>query len=126
MSAYLDSRDIELWKGCIDKDEIEQLKIKIQFETQHLFPEKTIPKATSTKTYLWTDGCSYWLPGAYDYRKMSVSALNPMLETYPNLHLVGESFSTKQQWIEGSLEHADNLIEHIKDDLKRIGEEKKQ
>jgi monoamine oxidase len=126
MSSYLDSRDIEVWKGCIGKDEIEQLKIKIQFETQHLFPEKTIPKATSTKTYLWTDGCSYWLPGAYDYRKMSASALNPMLETYPNLHLVGESFSTKQQWIEGSLEHADHLIEHIKEDLKRIGEEKKK
>jgi len=126
MSAYLDSRDIELWKGCIAKDEIDQLKIKIQFETQHLFPEKTIPKASSTKVYYWPDGCSYWLPGAYDYRKISASALNPMLETHPNLHLVGESFSTKQQWIEGSLEHADHLIEHIKDDLKRIGEEEKK
>ena len=102
MSAYLDSRDIEPW--TID----DTLKDRIQNETQNLFPEKEIPKSVYTKAHLWRNGCSYWLPGQYDYLEASKEALKPIQEM-PNLHIVGESFSTKQQWIEGALEHADAL-----------------
>jgi hypothetical protein len=89
------------------------LKQKIANETQNLFPELDIPKALYTKAYLWRQGCSYWLPGNYDYREISKQALYPMPETYPNLHIVGESFSQKQQWVEGALEHADQLVKLI-------------
>ena len=114
MSSYLDSRDIEFWHDLHKKDRNDELKTKIQQETQHLFPELTIPESEMTKAHLWRDGCSYWLPGDYDYRKVSKQALLPMPQTHPRLHLVGESFSQKQQWIEGALEHADALVELIK------------
>jgi protoporphyrinogen oxidase len=114
MSSYLDSRDIEFWHDLHKKDRNDELKAKIQQETQHLFPELTIPESEMTKAHLWRDGCSYWLPGDYDYRKVSKQALLPMPQTHPRLHLVGESFSQKQQWIEGALEHADALVELIK------------
>lgn len=104
MSAYLDSRDIEPWS--LDDD---TLKLRIQNETQNLFPEKDIPKSVYTKPHLWTNGCSYWLPGLYDYKEASVEALLPMPLTYPKLHITGESFSKKQQWIEGAIEHAETL-----------------
>jgi len=116
MSAYLDARDIEPWLLSLkDNDE---LKDRIQNETQNLFPEKVIPKSLYTKSHLWRNGCSYWLPGNYDYLEASKEALQPISEM-PNLHIVGESFSTKQQWIEGALEHANALFELIEEKMKR-------
>jgi len=118
MSSYLDSRDIEFWHDLHKKDYNAILKAKIQQETQALFPELTIPESQKTTAHLWRDGCTYWLPGDYDYRKASQQALHPMPQTHPRLHLVGESFSEKQQWIEGALEHADALVELLKTDYK--------
>jgi len=113
MSSYLDSRDIKPWLEFTKKEKNANLKEKIQKETQALFPELEIPKSVFTKAYLWRHGCSYWLPGSYDYKEASIEALCPMPKTYPNLHIVGESFSQKQQWVEGALEHADQLVKLI-------------
>jgi monoamine oxidase len=113
MSSYLDSRDIDPWGDLYKKSHGEKLKEKIHNETQNLFPETFIHMSEYTKAYYWKDGCSYWLPGNYDYKLVSKDSHNPKPEIFPRLHLVGESFSTKQQWIEGALEHADMLVEGI-------------
>jgi hypothetical protein len=113
MSSYLDSRDIEPWADLHKKKNQEKLAEKIHNETQTLFHDVLIEKATYTKAHHWADGCSYWLPGDYDYKKASKEAFNPMPHSFPHLHLVGESFSKKQQWIEGSLEHADDLVNSL-------------
>jgi len=113
MSSYLDARDIEPWGDLYKKKNEEKLAEKIHNETQTLFPETLIKKAYYTRAHYWHDGCSYWLPGDYDYKKASKEAFNPMPHSFPHLHLVGESFSKKQQWIEGSLEHADELVESL-------------
>uniref|UniRef100_A0A6C0KZP2 Amine oxidase domain-containing protein n=1 Tax=viral metagenome TaxID=1070528 RepID=A0A6C0KZP2_9ZZZZ len=117
MSSYLDSRDIELWPDLHKKENHEKLVQKIQNETATLFPESHIPEPLYTKAHLWQQGCSYWLPTTEDYRDLSREALNPMPDTHPGLHLIGESFSKKQQWIEGAIEHADELIASIKENL---------
>ena len=113
MSSYLDSRDIEPWSDLYKKKNEEKLAEKIHNETQTLFPETLIKKATYTRAHHWHDGCSYWLPGDYDYKKASKEAFCPMPHSFPHLHLVGESFSKKQQWIEGALEHADDLVNSL-------------
>jgi len=111
MSSYLDSRDIEPWDPLFKTGNEIRMAEKIRNETQDLFPEQTIGTTNFTKSYYWKDGCSYWLPGPYDYKMASKEALNPMPTTHPRLHIVGESFSKKQQWIEGALEHADELVD---------------
>ena len=113
MSSYLDARDTEPWLEFTKKENAQLLKSRIHDETQILFPDKLIPKAESTTPYLWKEGCTYWLPGDYDYKILSKTALYPMPEKYPNLHIVGESFSTKQQWVEGALEHSNDLVRLI-------------
>jgi len=118
MSSYLDSRDIELWLDLYKKSKHEELIEKIHNETTALFPEKTIKeKPAYISPEYWADGCSYWLTGS-DYKSLSKKALRPYPMEYPNLHIVGESFSTKQQWIEGALEHADELIQLIEEEIK--------
>jgi monoamine oxidase len=110
MSSYVDARDIELWTDLYKKDKAETLKEKVHNDTTALFPEAHIPQPpTYTQAQFWRDGVSYWNTNT-DYKKLSEEAL----QAYPNIHVVGESFSTKQQWIEGSLEHADQLIALIK------------
>ena len=118
MSSYTDSRDIELWYPYLKKEV--QLRDKIQFETQSLLPELNIPEAIYTKAHLWKDGCSYWLPNGEDFRLLSESALNPMPDKYPDLHVIGESFSLQQQWTEGALEHADSLVDHLREKIQHI------
>jgi protoporphyrinogen oxidase len=114
MSSYLDSRDIELWTNLYEKGHNEELIEKIHNETTALFPELNIKeKPIVTFPEIWRDGCSYWLTGT-DYKKLSKEALQPLPDTYPNLHLVGESFCTKPQWIEGALEHSEELIRMLK------------
>lgn len=114
MSSYLDSRDIELWTDLYKKAKRHELIDNIHNETTALFPEKTISdKPIYISPEYWHDGCSYWLTGT-DYKSLTKKALQPFPHEYPNLHLVGESFSTKQQWIEGALEHADSLIDLLK------------
>lgn len=118
MSSYLDARDIELWHDLWRKDRHEDLVNKVHNETCALFPEKDIKeKPIFVSPQLWGDGCTYWLQDV-DYKKLSEQALIPYPTTHPKMHIVGESFSTKQQWIEGALEHADSLIALIGGDLK--------
>lgn len=119
MSSYLDSRDIELWTDLYKKNKAEELKEKIHNETTALFSEKIInEKPAHVFSEYWRDGCSYWLLDT-DYKALSKLALQPYPDSYPNLHIVGESFSLKQQWIEGSLEHADELIRLIKNSISK-------
>ena len=113
MSSYLDARDTEPWLEFTKPENAQLLKSRIHDETQILFPDQLIPTAESTIPYLWEEGCTYWLPGDYDYKMLSRTALYPMPEKYPNLHIVGESFSTKQQWVEGALEHSNELVRLI-------------
>jgi monoamine oxidase len=124
MSSYLDARDIELWRGLWLKSRHEDLINKIHNETCALFPEKDIKeKPIYISPQFWADGCTYWLQDV-DYKKVSEHALQPYPITHPKLHIVGESFSTKQQWTEGALEHADSLIALIGNELKEQKEEK--
>lgn len=117
MSSYLDARDIDLWSGLWQKRRHEDLLNKIHNETCALFPEKDIEKPIYVSPQFWADGCTYWLQDI-DYKHLSEQALCPYPTTHPKMHVVGESFSTKQQWIEGSLEHADSLIALITNELK--------
>jgi len=114
MSSYLDSRDIQLWTNLYEKGHNEELIEKIHNETTALFPELDIKeKPIYTTPEIWRDGCSYWKTGT-DYKKLSKLALQPYPDTHPNMHLVGESFCLKPQWIEGALEHAEMLIKMLK------------
>jgi monoamine oxidase len=113
MISYTDSdfarkfMTIEKQKG---KEAVEKEVLK---EVRSLFPEKTIPDPYFFKIHTWPAGVSYWLPGSYEPSRLSKEALVPYPEKYPNVFLCGESFSLRQGWIEGALEHADLLLKKL-------------
>ena len=105
MISYTEGRDTVHFRGLTGS----ALTEAIQYEVRRLYPERDIPEPLWVRSYEWSDGCSYWKPGPYDPFEESKKALEPI----PGIHLCGESFSTRQAWIEGALEHADMLIRYL-------------
>lgn len=107
MISYTDDRDTKVWAGLQGP----RLQVAIQKEVRRLFPELMVPEPLWIKSYEWTEGCSYWIPGDYDPAVLSKEALRPRPATMPDLYCVGESFSLLQAWMEGALEHAEMLLD---------------
>lgn len=111
MISYTDAQDTQIWSDILEKKGEKGLEKAIMKATRELFPEKDIPNPTFFKAFPWTEGCSYWAPGVYNPRELSRKAHHPIPELLPNVYLCGESYSMKQCWMEGALEHAEELIQ---------------
>ena len=109
MISYIESEDTAFWRGLKGP----ALIAKLQKELRRLYPTEQIPEFKWARAYEWSGGCTYWIPHAdvYDPATESKRALRPFPSTLPNLHLCGESFSLRQAWIEGALEHAAALLD---------------
>jgi hypothetical protein len=108
--SYTDSDDAEHWKRIIDEKGEEPAGRLVVEELRGLL-RADIPTPTLIKTHYWRNGVTNWLPGAYDPRALSHAALRPWADgPLRNVHLCGESYSLRQGWIEGALEHADQLL----------------
>ena len=105
MISYTDADDTRKWHGLKGQPLINA----IQVEVRRLWPHLTIPEPLWVRPYEWADGCTYWTPGDYDPTVESVRVLQPRPSTMPELYVCGESFSLRQAWMEGALEHAEML-----------------
>ena len=105
MSSYTDADDTVFWHS---KSKVNLAKSLIQ-QLRESFPEKKIPNPLYTKPYYWADGCTYWTPGSYDPAKESVDIMRPLVRL-PDVYVCGESYSMKQAWMEGALEHAEAML----------------
>ena len=108
MISYTESQDTQRYISL----EGDALKAALRHDLGQLFPGQAIPDILWARAYEWSDGCSYWLPGSYDAVAASAEALQP-LPAWPGVHLTGESFSLRQAWIEGALEHATALLDRL-------------
>lgn len=108
MSSYTDGKDTLVWKKILDKSE-KLVEKKLTGELRKLFPEIVIPDPVFTKTHYWKNGCSYWLPGLYDPVEAGIKVMTP-LRRLPGVFVCGESYSMKQAWVEGALEHAEDML----------------
>jgi monoamine oxidase len=107
--SYTDSQDAEHWAAQIKAKGDEKVGQEIVSNLRKLL-DPSIPSPLFTKSHIWTNGTTYWLPGRYDPAALSRGALTPFPETAPTVHLCGESYSLRQAWMEGALEHAEQLL----------------
>jgi monoamine oxidase len=108
MTSYTDDKDTMRWAAM--KDDAAMSKAILD-ELRQLLPEKKIPAPLYFKSHLWRNGCTYWLPGQYNPKELSDSCMRPLPMRLPQLYLCGESYSMKQAWIEGALEHAEDMLQ---------------
>jgi glycine/D-amino acid oxidase-like deaminating enzyme len=109
MTSYTDAGDTSKFSRILSLKGEEALKDEIMDGLRKLFPEKKIPEPKFFKAHMWYEGCSYWAPGLYDPIEESRAAMRP-LPRFPNVFLCGESWSLKQCWMEGALEHSDEML----------------
>ncbi len=107
--SYTDSQDAEYWIEKLNARGEKVVGEEMLAELRRLLTP-TIPPPLLVRAHAWEEGVSAWLPGAYDPAELGRAALTPFPEKWPGLHLCGESFSLRQGWIEGALEHADDLL----------------
>lgn len=118
MISYTDGADAMYWMKMLQKksgggsgsggaEERKRIVIaKVMKEIRLLFPDRSIPGPVDFMLYPWDSGCTYWLPGNYDPREESKAALC----VRDGLYCCGESWSLRQAWMEGAIEHADMLL----------------
>jgi len=112
MISYTDGLDAKWWfKQNIDDNGDNDVKEIVMTKIRKLFPELNIPDPIFFKQHPWYDGCTYWLPGAYNVEEESNKSLHPRPKSMPNLFMCGESFAVKQCWVESALVQADKLLE---------------
>ena len=111
MVSYTDGPYAEKWMRVLEKEGEDVLCKKIMAGLRKLLWNDNIPEPLFFKAHPWKAGCSYWVPGDYDVRAASVQAHTP----FPGkpIFICGESFSLRQAWMEGALEHADSLFENV-------------
>jgi len=110
MSSYTDAENTRPWARILDAEGESSLGKKILKETRELFPDLHIPRPTFFKAHLWKHGCTYWTPGLYNVTEISEKMLRPLPSMWQNVYACGESYSEKQAWIEGALEHSEKLL----------------
>lgn len=110
MISYTDGIDAERLIHVLEEKGEEEFEKFLMKYLRITFPDRKIPDPVFFKAHPWTSGCTYWLPGDYDPKQKSEEALQPFPDTIPGLYCCGESFSLKQEWMEGALEHADLLL----------------
>jgi len=106
MVSYTDSYDTKKFHSILKKYDEQSLGKHIQNELKTLFGN--IPNFTYFKAHYWPRGATYWLPGNYNPIEESKKSLKPF---ECDVYVVGESFSLKQAWMEGSLLQCKKLLD---------------
>ena len=103
MTSYTDSEDTNHWRTkTAEKDIMKELRKE--------FPDREIPDPLFFKEHWWKEGCTYWLPGLYDPQEESDKVMCPQPGKWQNLFVCGESYSMRQAWMEGALEHSESML----------------
>ena len=106
MVSYTDAEDTKNFHSIQRRGGDEALQKIIMKELRKLFPEVDIPEPVHFKSYYWSTGATYWLPGNYSPETLSRKSICPMPLTLPKVWLTGESTSMRQAWVEGALEQS--------------------
>lgn len=113
--SYTDSTDADPLIAQNDAEGETALGRALVEDLRTLFgPDRPIPDPIFTKAHPWKEGVTYWLPGTYDPYALSREACHPFPREHPTWWVCGESFSTRQCWMEGAVEHTMMMLSQLK------------
>lgn len=115
MISYTDTHYADYIKHVDDAGK-QELRDHISKDLQRLFPKISIPEPSYIKCHYWNQGAHFWKPGFSS--SLSKKMVEPLPYDCPNLYICGEAFSTRQAWIEGSIETARKVTKRI---IRRMG-----
>tara|TARA_Y100000389_G_scaffold21763_1_gene18694 strand:+ start:6474 stop:7742 length:1269 start_codon:yes stop_codon:yes gene_type:complete len=109
MISYTDGKDTRPFvKSNFQLKSKSELKNIVKNNLKIVFPDINIPNPIYFKAHLWSVGCHHWKPG-YNSKKIQKDIFNPVEDVF----ICGEGFSSKQAWMEGSLESAQAVVKEL-------------
>jgi len=102
MISYTDGKNARYWHKMNEK----QQKLELTTQLNKIFPDKKISQPKHILNHYWVEGASYWKPN-YNSDKLKIKILKP---SKYNLFICGDSYSSRQAWIEGALEASTTLF----------------
>jgi hypothetical protein len=113
MISYTDGDDTNEYMRIQKAGGDKALQKAVMSDIRQLFPKQHIPNPVFFRSHPWETGCTYWLPGSYSPKKASEAAVHPLPSKLPGVWLCGESWSTRQCWVEGALEHTREMLRRL-------------
>jgi hypothetical protein len=108
MISYTDNRFAEEWKRVYASGGIRGVNRRLRELIQESL-NITIPTPVLTRVFYWECGVGYWGVGANSHA-ISREMIQPFGSSVP-LFVCGDNYSEKeQQWMEGALDTADNVL----------------
>ena len=117
MISYTDGKDAEYWMNTIKKKGEDSVIKEVMKQVRDLFPNKTIPEPSYFKIHAWSDGCSYWTPGDYDFNKVSKASVRPLPKSMPGVYMCGESWAYAQAWVKCAIDQAEHALDALYEDI---------
>ncbi len=111
MTSYTDDDDTKPWVKILHNDGEKALGKAILKDLRKMMGSTEIPDPLYFKSHLWSKGCTYWIPGFYNPESLSEKIMNPIPGMWQTLYVCGESYSMRQAWMEGALEHAEAMLD---------------
>lgn len=108
MVSYTDGKDTAPFMERGKLRPKTQLKKIVKENLRALFQDKDIPEPLYFNAHLWTVGCHHFFP-----KNNSDLIRKKVVNPSPNVYVCGEGFSSKQAWMEGALETADEVVSKI-------------
>ena len=110
MISYSDHHFADFWKSVYDREGKRGLKKEIRDGVSEVMGYQ-IPDCMAIEIYYWDCGVGYWTVGT-DSLKVSRSLVQPIVNS--GLYICNENNAVSgQQWIEGSLEMAEKVLDKI-------------
>lgn len=111
MISYSDHHFADFWKSVYHREGKRGLKKEIRDGVSEVMGYQ-IPDCMAIEIYYWDCGVGYWTVGT-DSLKVSRSLVQPIANS--GLYICNENIAVSgQQWIEGSLEMAEKVLDKIK------------
>ena len=116
MISYTDGPEAEYWiklqKDKGDAGVQAEVMKQIRMVVSHL----DIPDPVFFKIHPWTDGCSYWVPGSYDFLQESLKSVKPLPQQMPGVYMCNESWAYAQCWVKCAIDQADLCFKKMVED----------
>ena len=115
MISYSDHHFADWWKSVYDKEGKRGLKREIRTAVSEAMGMQ-IPDCIAIEIYHWSCGVGYWRVGV-DSQKISKQLVQPFFDVNKNsgIYISNENIAVEgQQWIEGSLEIVEKVLEKMK------------
>ena len=102
MISYTDDIYADFWFASYKNGDIGR---QLYNHLKELFPDRDIPmRPAITRVHYWGNGGHFFTPG-HNSEKVINNIIKPFKTK--ELYIIGETYSSHQSWIEGSLETAD-------------------